>query len=270
VSILYPKGEVLANPYPKGEVLANPYPKGEVLTNPYPKGEVLANPKGTINHGIMGKPMISSYINRQRLIHTKAAVAQRGKVGAHQGLAFGNHLFCLAFYHSRRASLTRARGTCGAFCGRRAFHLRAARARAGWALSLWLLALRAVQNDWVLLGDGRLQHIIAQIGDGWALTLQNIVAEIGYCRARWDGTLQYIFTHVRLLAIRTRRTNGTRLWLIASTWGRLTATVALRPLTEPFIVHSFTEIEANGNAYDKNSYSMKYGHGHSVRNLLFK
>jgi len=26
----------------------------------YPKGEVLANPKGTINHGIMGKPMISS------------------------------------------------------------------------------------------------------------------------------------------------------------------------------------------------------------------
>ena len=28
------------------------YPKGEVLANPYPKG--------TINHGIMGKPMISS------------------------------------------------------------------------------------------------------------------------------------------------------------------------------------------------------------------
>jgi hypothetical protein len=122
-----------------------------------------------------------------------------------------------------------------------------------------------------LLGDRRLQHIIAQIRDGWALTLQNIVAEIGYCRAGWDGTLQYIFTHVRLLAIRARRTNGTRLRLIAPTWRGLTATIALRAMiTEPFVVHSFTDIEANGNTYDKDSYSMKYGHGHSVRNLLFK
>jgi hypothetical protein len=122
-----------------------------------------------------------------------------------------------------------------------------------------------------LLGDGRFEHIIAQIRDRWALALQDVVTKIGHCGAWWDGTLQYIFTHVRLLAIRARRTNGARLRLIASTWVGSTTTITLRiMITESFIVHSFTDIEANGYTYDKNSDSMKYGHGHSVRNLLFK
>ena len=156
--------------------------------------------------------------NTYDLIHTKSTIAQRSQIGTHDGIRIRNHILCLTFHHGRRARLTWAWGAAGAFCGRWALDLRATWARAGWAIATWLLALRTVQNDRILLGDRRLENIITEIRNGWALALQNIIAHVRYRRARWDRRLENIIAHIRLFALRARRTNGTGTGFLATAW----------------------------------------------------
>jgi hypothetical protein len=122
-----------------------------------------------------------------------------------------------------------------------------------------------------LLGNRGFENIIAEIRDRWTLALQNVVAEIGYRRTGRNRAFQYILAHIRLFAVRTCRTNGTRMGFMASTGRGFATTVTFHSIvTKSFKWHSFTEIKANGQTYNKDSNGMKYGQGHSVRNLLFK
>ena len=178
-------------------------------------------------------------INTYELLHAKSTVAQRCQIGTHDRIRIRNHILCLTFHHGRRARLTWAWGAAGAFRGRRALHLRATWARAWRAIAAWLLALGTIQNDRILLRDRRLENIIAEIGNRWALALQNIIAHVRYRRARWDRRLENIIAHIRLFAFRARRTNGTGTRFLATARIGMTTCIAHRPS----ILKSFIWIE---------------------------
>jgi hypothetical protein len=81
------------------------------------------------------------------------------------------HLLCLALDLRLGASSTGARGTRRALRGLGALDLGAAGTGARRALTLGGLALAAVQDDGLLLGDGRLEDVVAEIGDRGTLGL---------------------------------------------------------------------------------------------------
>jgi hypothetical protein len=121
---------------------------------------------------------------------------KRGKVGANGTSC--SYLFCAAFYLRLRAAGTWAGRTGRAHRGRRALHFRAARARAGRAVAALGLHIRARVNDnRLLLGDARFQHVVRQVRHRRALRLQHIVHQIRACRARRNARLEHIFRHVR-------------------------------------------------------------------------
>ena len=122
-------------------------------------------------------------------LYRTEALAQGCKVRANQLLIRGDNVFCLTFHYSRGTSGPWTRGTSRTLGGRRALDLRAPSTRARRALSLRLLALRAIENDWILLGNRALQDIIAEVRDGRALALQNVVAQVRASRARRNGAL---------------------------------------------------------------------------------
>jgi hypothetical protein len=98
--------------------------------------------------------------------------------------AFGASTWCARRAHSRL----------------RALHFRAAWARAWRAFTRRLRALRAVQDDRLLLGNGRLEHILTEVRDRWTFSLQHILTEIRLGWAWRNGRLEDILGHVHILA----------------------------------------------------------------------
>ncbi len=120
------------------------------------------------------------------------------------------HLLGLALDLRLGASSAGTRSTRRALRGLGALDLGAARTGARRALTLGGLALAAVQDDGLLLGDGRLEDVVAEVGNGRALGLQHVVAEFGARLARGHRRLQDIQTHIGHLCGRARRADWTR------------------------------------------------------------
>jgi hypothetical protein len=109
-----------------------------------------------------------------------------------------------------------------------ALDLGAAGARARRAVALRGLALAAVKDDGLLLGDGRLEDVVAEIGHGRDLGLEDVVAEVGNGRARRDGRLEDIAAHVDLLRGRAGRAYRAGRTTSALCDGRIAATTHWR------------------------------------------
>jgi hypothetical protein len=124
-----------------------------------------------------------------QLIPTKPIKVQRGQERTH--VIFHRSL-CLALDNRRWADLTGARGRGRALGRGRTLDLGTARTRAGWAFSLGLITLRAIQEHGLRPGDRRLQNIVAQIRNRRNFTLQNVVAQIRTGGTRGNRRLQNI------------------------------------------------------------------------------
>ena len=139
------------------------------------------------------------------LIPAKPKVVQRCQEGPDSIAALRR--FRLTLDNRWRALLTRARGTLGTDRRRRAFDLGTPRPRARRALSLRLVTLGAVQNDRLGFRNGRLEHIVAEIGHRRHFALQDVAIQIRTGLARRHCGLQDILGHVRFAA---RGTDGPR------------------------------------------------------------
>jgi hypothetical protein len=104
----------------------------------------------------------------QFLFHTKSTIAERCQ---ERPYTIRNLLFCLTFNHSRRAFCTWARCTRRAFSGFWAFHFWATSTRARRALTLWLVAFRAIKNNWLGFRNRRFEDIFAEIWHRRTFTL---------------------------------------------------------------------------------------------------
>ena len=93
--------------------------------------------------------------------------------------------------------MTRARCGRGALGRLRALNLRATRSRARRGLTLGLVALTAIHNDRLRLGNRGLENIVTQIRDRRALRLQHILAQVWHGRARRNCALEHILAHIR-------------------------------------------------------------------------
>ena len=92
------------------------------------------------------------------LVPTKPIKVQRGQERTH--IVFHGGL-CLTLDDRRWADLARARGRRGTFGGGRTLNLGAAGTGAGRTLTLGLITLGAIQENWLRLGNRRLQNIVA-------------------------------------------------------------------------------------------------------------
>ncbi len=110
--------------------------------------------------------------------------AEGCEVGAHTVVV---DFLCLAL-DLRLGAGGAGAGRAGGALGRLgALDLGAAGARARRAVALRCLALAAVEDDGLLLGDGRLEDVVAEIRHRRNFRLEDVVAEVGNGRARRNG-----------------------------------------------------------------------------------
>jgi hypothetical protein len=156
---------------------------------------------------------ISIFTLQFGLIHPKPTITEGGEEWANSVI---RRFLRLAFHNSRRARGARAGGARGAFRGFRAFHFRTPGTGARRAFTLGFVALRAIQNNRLGLGDAGLQDIVAQVRDRRDLALQHIVAQVRANRAGRDRAFEDILGHVGFAARRARRADGAGLGLRAA------------------------------------------------------
>lgn len=129
------------------------------------------------------------------LATAKSREGERGQEGPHGG---ARCILSTALDHLLRAGGTRARRARRAHHGRWALNFRAARTRARRALTaLGLVICAGVDDNWALLRNTALQHVVRQVWHRWALRLQHIVGHVRAYFTGGDGGLQHILRHVR-------------------------------------------------------------------------
>jgi len=126
-------------------------------------------------------------------------VAQRGQEWTHTIVWWS---LCLALDHGRWADLPRTRCSRRATGRSRTFDFGATGPGARGALSLGLIALTAIQNDRLGLGNRGLENIVAQIRHRRHLRFKDIIGQIGHLRTRGHSALENIATHIRFSARR--------------------------------------------------------------------